>query len=132
MLYFNIALPTRLLMTAYHCEYHMHDSSSFFCRSADLYLGAEDIEMGASNNKPSKPLLELTSIKDSFVYGTVYLYYIAISVIVCIHQPLTLQLRKSIQITENVIEPCFLFFEDTGPNVLCIHLIGHLCVFLPV
>ncbi|XP_056306692.1 fibrous sheath CABYR-binding protein isoform X2 [Danio aesculapii] len=28
--------------------------------SADLYLGAEEIEMGASNNKPSKPLLELT------------------------------------------------------------------------
>ncbi|XP_077100464.1 uncharacterized protein LOC143751702 isoform X1 [Siphateles boraxobius] len=28
--------------------------------SANLYLGAEDIEMGASNNKPSKPLLELT------------------------------------------------------------------------
>lgn len=28
--------------------------------SADLYLGAEDIEMGARNNKPSKPLLELT------------------------------------------------------------------------
>ncbi|XP_059391303.1 FK506-binding protein 5-like isoform X2 [Carassius carassius] len=27
--------------------------------SADLYLGAEEIEMGASNNKPSKPLLEL-------------------------------------------------------------------------
>ncbi|XP_059380382.1 uncharacterized protein LOC132115957 isoform X1 [Carassius carassius] len=28
--------------------------------SADLYLGAEEIEKGASNNKPSKPLLELT------------------------------------------------------------------------
>ncbi|KAI2649123.1 Ubiquitin thioesterase otulin [Labeo rohita] len=28
--------------------------------SADLYLGAEEIEMGASNNNPSKPLLELT------------------------------------------------------------------------
>ncbi|XP_048031297.1 fibrous sheath CABYR-binding protein isoform X2 [Megalobrama amblycephala] len=28
--------------------------------SADLYLGAEEIEMGASNNKPSEPLLELT------------------------------------------------------------------------
>ncbi|KTG04166.1 hypothetical protein cypCar_00010349 [Cyprinus carpio] len=27
--------------------------------SADLYLGAEEIEMGASNNKPPKPLLEL-------------------------------------------------------------------------
>ncbi|XP_067291656.1 neurofilament medium polypeptide isoform X2 [Pseudorasbora parva] len=28
--------------------------------SADLYLGAEDIEMGARNDKPAKPLLELT------------------------------------------------------------------------
>ncbi|KAK7123927.1 hypothetical protein R3I93_022132 [Phoxinus phoxinus] len=28
--------------------------------SANLYLGAEDIEMGACNNKTSKPLLELT------------------------------------------------------------------------
>ncbi|XP_016333260.1 uncharacterized protein LOC107681466 isoform X2 [Sinocyclocheilus anshuiensis] len=35
--------------------------------SADLYLGAEEMEMGASNNKPPKPLLELTSIKDFFV-----------------------------------------------------------------
>lgn len=75
MLNFNIDLPTRLLMTAYHCEYHMHYSSSFCCRSADLYLGAEEIEMGASNNKPSKPLLELTSIKDLFVYVTVYICY---------------------------------------------------------
>ncbi|XP_051538265.1 FK506-binding protein 5-like [Myxocyprinus asiaticus] len=28
--------------------------------SADLYLGADEIEMGASKDKPSKPLLELT------------------------------------------------------------------------
>lgn len=42
----------------------MNDSSSLCRRSADLYLGAEEIEMGASNNKPSKPLLELTSIND--------------------------------------------------------------------
>ncbi len=49
----------------------MNDSCASLCRrSADLYLGAEEIEMGASNKKPSKPLLELTSINAFFIYVT--------------------------------------------------------------
>ncbi len=48
----------------------MNDISSLCRRSADLYLGAEEIEMGASNKKPSKPLLELISINDLFIYVT--------------------------------------------------------------
>ncbi|XP_043082608.1 uncharacterized protein LOC122329953 isoform X2 [Puntigrus tetrazona] len=41
-------------------EQSMEEVHETLDESADLYLGAEEIEMGASNNKPSKPLLELT------------------------------------------------------------------------
>lgn len=41
-------------------EENVEEAQETLDESADLYLGAEEIEMGASNNKPSKPLLELT------------------------------------------------------------------------
>ncbi|XP_058621236.1 uncharacterized protein LOC131533142 isoform X2 [Onychostoma macrolepis] len=41
-------------------EESMEEVHETLDESAYLYLGAEEIEMGASNKKPSKPLLELT------------------------------------------------------------------------
>lgn len=57
------------------CEYHINNSSSLCVRSADLYQGEEEIQLGASRDKPSKAVLELTSINNLLVWITVYISY---------------------------------------------------------
>ncbi|XP_016418532.1 fibrous sheath CABYR-binding protein isoform X2 [Sinocyclocheilus rhinocerous] len=60
ILFSSSTVEVKLIQIQKDTEESMEEVHETLDESAYLYLGAEEIEMGASNNKTSKPLLELT------------------------------------------------------------------------